>query len=140
QARIMLKDVKFDEFSNIFPNENACLKYLADLKWKDRYQCKKCSNTNFGKSKSLFGKRCTRCNYDESPTNDTLFHPLRFPITKAFYMVYLVSIRDKDITADELSKILSLRRETCWSFKRKIMLARKNAKRLGKSEEGDGWA
>lgn len=140
QARIMLKDVKFDEFSTIFPNENTCLKYLAELKWKESYQCKKCGNTNFGKSKSLYGKRCTKCNYDESPTNDTLFHRLRFPITKAFYMVYLVSIKDKNITVDELSKILSLRRETCWSFKRKIMMARKNAKKAGKSADNEGWA
>ncbi|MBX9853630.1 MAG: hypothetical protein K2X86_17945 [Cytophagaceae bacterium] len=140
QARILLKDVKFDEFSTVFPDERACLKYLSDLKWKDGYSCKKCSNPNFGRGKSLFGRRCTKCNYDESPTNDTLFHRLRFPITKAFYMVYLVSIKEKDITADELSEILTLRRETCWSFKRKIMTARKNARKIPLADDADGWA
>lgn len=139
QARVLLKDVKYEEFSTVFPDEKACFKYLADLKWKDGYRCKKCGNSNFGKGKSLFGKRCTKCNYDESPTNDTLFHRLRFPITKAFYMVYLVSVKDKDITADELSETLSLRRETCWAFKRKILLARKNSKKQSKAEEPDGW-
>jgi hypothetical protein len=132
--------VRFDEFSTVFPDEKSCLKYLADLKWKDGYKCKKCHNTNYGKGKSLFARRCTKCNYDESPTNDTLFHRLRFPITKAFYMVYLVSNKEKDITADELSEILTLRRETCWSFKRKILTARKNIKKTQSVENGDGWA
>jgi two-component system, sensor histidine kinase LadS len=54
-------------------------------------------------------------------------------------MVYLVSIKDKDITSDELSEILSLRRETCWSFKKKITIAKKNNKKTGKAEAADGW-
>lgn len=140
KARIMLKDVKFDEFSGVFPDERACLQYLAELKWKDGYHCKKCNNTTFGKSKTPFGRRCTKCNYDESPTTDTLFHRLRFPITKAFYMVYLVSIKDKSLTVDELSEILSLRRETCWSFRKKILESRKNSKTVRKGNEEDGWA
>jgi hypothetical protein len=139
QARVLLKDVNFDEFSHIFPDENSCFRYLAELKWKNGYQCRKCLNSNFGKGKGPFARRCTKCNYDESATNDTLFHRLRFPITKAFYMVYLVSIKDKDITSDELSEILSLRRETCWSFKKKITQAKKNIKKAGKAEAADGW-
>jgi hypothetical protein len=140
KARIMLKDVKFDEFSSVFPDERSCLQYLAELKWKDGYHCKKCNNTTFGKSKTPFGRRCTKCNYDESPTTDTLFHRLRFPITKAFYMVYLVSIKDNALTVDELSDILSLRRETCWSFRKKILESRKNSKSSRKGAEEDGWA
>ncbi len=140
KARIMLKDVKFDEFSSVFPDERSCLQYLAELKWKDGYRCKKCSNATFGKSKAIFGRRCTKCNYDESPTTDTLFHRLRFPITKAFYMVYLVSLKDNSLTVDELSDILSLRRETCWSFRKKILESRKNSKTTRKGIEEDGWA
>jgi len=140
KARIMLKDVRFDEFSSVFPDERSCVQYLAELKWKDGYQCKKCSNTTFGKSKTPFGRRCTKCNYDESPTTDTLFHRLRFPITKAFYMVYLVSLKDNSLTLDELSDILSLRRETCWSFRKKILESRKNSKTTRKGTDEDGWA
>jgi hypothetical protein len=140
KARILVKDVKFDEFSSVFPDERACLQYLAELKWKDGYHCKKCSNTTFGKSKTPFGRRCTKCNYDESPTTDTLFHRLRFPITKAFYMVYLVSTKETSLTVDELSDILSLRRETCWSFRKKILETRKNSKTIRKNIDEDGWA
>jgi hypothetical protein len=135
EARVLLKDVKFEDFSAVFPNENACLKYLSDLKWKEGYACKKCGNQSFGKGKNFLSRRCTKCNYVESPTNDTLFHRLRFPITKAFYMVYLVSVRDKNVTADELSEILDLRRETCWSFKRKILNAKKTIKKTEKTGE-----
>lgn len=140
KARILLKDARFDEFSSVFPDERACMQYLAELKWKEGYRCKKCENTIFGKSKQAFGRRCTKCNYDESATVDTLFHRLRFPINKAFYMVYLVSIKDQSATVDELSEILSLRRETCWSFRKKILEARKSSKTTRKHNEENGWA
>jgi hypothetical protein len=138
EARVLLKDVKFEEFSAVFPDENSCLKYLSELKWKDGFECRKCGNTSWGTGKAPFSRRCTRCNYVESPTNDTLFHRLRFPITKAFYMVYLVSVRDKNITADELSEILDLRRETCWAFKKKILQAKKGLKKHEKNGDMAG--
>ncbi|MFL5729769.1 MAG: transposase, partial [Cytophagaceae bacterium] len=138
-ARVLMKDVTPDEFSKIFPDENSCFKYLADMKWKEGYECKKCKNINSGKGKTIFSRRCTRCNYEESPTNGTLFHRLKFPISKAFYMVYLVSIKDPGITSDQLSEILDLRRETCWSFKKKITTARKSSRKPGKDERTDSW-
>jgi two-component system, sensor histidine kinase LadS len=135
QERILMKDVTTEEFHKIFPDENSCFRYLADMKWKDNYQCKKCRNENFGKGKTSFSRRCTKCNYEESATNGTLFHRLKFPISKAFYMVYLVSNKNPDITSDELSEILSLRRETCWSFKKKITLARKDSLKANSQED-----
>jgi two-component system, sensor histidine kinase LadS len=139
QTRVLMKDVTPEEFNKIFPDDNSCFRYLADMKWKDNYQCKKCSNENFGKGKTSFSRRCTKCNYEESATNGTLFHRLKFPINKAFYMVYLVSNKNPDITSDELSEILSLRRETCWSFKKKITLARKDSLKAHKEDKMNGW-
>ncbi|MBX9853651.1 MAG: transposase [Cytophagaceae bacterium] len=135
-ARVFLKGLKFEEFSDFFPDENSCLQYLVNLKWEKGYTCKKCGNESFAKGTSPFSRRCTKCNYIESPISDTLFHALKFPITKAFYMVYLVN-KDNDITADRLSEILSMRRETCWSFKKKILDAKKKNK--NKSLDSEGW-
>ena len=135
-ARVFLKGLKFEEFSNFFPDENSCLKYLVNLKWEKGYKCKKCGNENFAKDTRHFSRRCTKCNYIESPTSDTLFHALKFPITKAFYMVYLVN-KDNDITSDRLSQVLAMRRETCWSFKKKILSAKKKNK--GKLLDSQGW-
>jgi hypothetical protein len=139
-ANVLMKNVAPDEFNKIFPDEDSCFRYLADMKWKDNYQCKRCSNENFGKGKTSFSRRCTKCNYEESATNGTLFHRLKFPINKAFHIVYLVSVKNPDITSDELSEILSLRRETCWSFKKKITMARKDSgKAQTKADKVNEW-
>jgi hypothetical protein len=140
KSRVMHEDVSSEEFMRVFPDENACLKFLSDLKWKNGYTCRKCGYQKSGNSKTANGKRCKNCNYDESATTNTLFHKLKFPITKAFYMVYVVSTRDKNITLEELSEILSLRRETCWSFRQKILSAKKSFEDMNdKKEVAEGW-
>lgn len=135
KSRVLLQDVKLDEFRKVFPDEEACLKYLSEQKWKDGFKCRKCGYTKVTKSKFPQGRRCKNCNYDESATSDTLFHNLKFPITKAFYMIYLVSLKDTKVTLQELSEMLDLRKETCWRFRKKILAARENLRK----EEMDGW-
>ena len=140
KARVLMKEVDFAEFSQIFPDKESCFKYLEDLKWANGYKCKKCGNEKWCKGKDEFAKRCTKCRYDESCTAYTIFHKLKFPITKAFYMLFLVYASKDKITSLELSEILDLRQSTCWNFNNKIkdMLAKNKKKPL--DQDIDGWA
>jgi len=137
KARIMQKIVSFEEFQNLYADENSCLEYLSNLKWATGYKCEKCKNSNYSKGPVPFSRRCSKCSYIESATANTLFYRLKFPIIKAFYMVFLVSNRN-EITADELSEKLSLRRQTCWAFKRKVLDAINFKKRP--KNDSDGWS
>jgi hypothetical protein len=137
KARVMQKIVSFEEFQNIYSDENACLDYLSNLKWAKGYKCEKCGNTNYSKGPVPYSRRCSKCSYIESATANTIFYRLKFPIVKAFYMVFLVSNRN-EITADELSEKLSLRRQTCWAFKRKVLDAIQTKKRP--KTDTDGWS
>jgi two-component system, sensor histidine kinase LadS len=137
KARVMQKIVSFEEFQNIYSDENACLDYLSNLKWAKGYKCEKCGNTNYSKGPVPYSRRCSKCSYIESATANTIFYRLKFPIVKAFYMVFLVSNRN-EITADELSEKLSLRRQTCWAFKRKVLDAIQAKKRP--KTDTDGWS
>jgi len=127
KARLMLKDLTFDEFKKIYPDEESCFKYLADIKWSKAYVCKKCNNKNSSNGKTPFSKRCTKCGYDESVTSFTLFHNSKIPITTSFYLVYLV-LAHKNISSHELSDKLGLRQKTCWAFKKKIVEAIEGSK------------
>ncbi len=138
-ARVLMKDVNFEEFSKIFPDKEACLKYLENLKWAKSYECKKCGNTKWCDGKEENSKRCTKCRYDESPTAYTIFHKLKFPINKAFYMLFLVYANKEKITSLELSQILSLRQSTCWNFNKKITEALKTKKKVHDNDL-DGWS
>ena len=138
KARVLMKDVNFEEFSGIFPDKESCLTYLANLKWAKGYECKKCGNTKWCDGKEEHYKRCTKCRYDESPTAYTIFHKLKFPINKAFYVLFLVYANKEKITSLELSHILSLRQSTCWTFNKKV-LDLLSKKKKNYDNEIDGW-
>jgi hypothetical protein len=118
-ARVGRKNMEYEEFRKIFPDELTCLRFL-EKKWDDGYACRKCKNDKFLPGKNKFDRRCSRCGYNESPSAFTLFHGIKFPIEKAFYILHLVIADRNDMTIDEISQILDLRRNTCWGFKDKV--------------------
>lgn len=111
------------KFNRRFKDDNDCLIYLSDIKWKDGYSCKKCGNDKFSIGKKPQNRRCTKCNYDESPTVGTLFEKLKFSILIAFHIVFKISTKKKGMSSLELSNEFELRQKTCWSFKLKIQQA-----------------
>lgn len=117
------KSLSLFEFQEKFPDTDSCLSYLADMKWSKSYNCRKCDHAHYCKGMAAHSRQCTRCNYTESATAQTLFHMVKFDLVKAFYIVYFVSTNKKGITSTELSRKLGLRQKTCWSFKRKVMKA-----------------
>ncbi len=64
-----------------------------------------------------------------------IFYRLKFPIVKAFYILYLVST-GRELTVDELSELISLRCETCWAFRNKVMDIMRTRKRFKNPREG----
>jgi hypothetical protein len=140
KARVMVEEVDFEEFSKIFPGEESCYRYLAELKWDKGYVCRKCQHTRFCEGKDKYSRRCTRCRYDESPTAYTIFHRLKFDVVKAFYMVFLVYANKGKITSLELSQLLHLRQSTCWTFSKKVTSAMKERKKNANDNDAHGWS
>ncbi|WP_375437459.1 7TM diverse intracellular signaling domain-containing protein [uncultured Hymenobacter sp.] len=119
-ARVLSQEVDFGEFSQIYPDKDACLTYLADLKWAHGYHCRKCGHDNYCEGREPHSRRCTRCRYVESATAYTLLQKCKFSIVKAFYAVFLLHTHKGNYSAQELSRVLDLRRATCWSFSQKV--------------------
>jgi hypothetical protein len=139
KLRILLKDVGLDEFKLAFPNENSCLQFLAELKWENGYACKKCGYRRSISGLSPFSRRCKACDYNESPTAHTLFHRLRFDITKAFYMVYLLSKKADEMSLDELSETLDLNKELIRWYKKRLELRKKFIEDHQTSQKNINW-
>ncbi len=124
KSRILLHEVSLDEFKEIFPNESACYRFLEELKWSQGFVCKKCGSEAYSQGDKLFARKCRKCKYNESITNNTLFQGLKFPIEKAFYIAYR-TFKDTDkITVEELSQLVSLRAATVWAFRKKVQEAK----------------
>lgn len=136
------KSLSLFDFQKMFPDDNACLAYLAEMKWKEGFKCKKCGNTKFCRGIKELDRQCTKCRRLESPTSGTLFHLCKFPLLKAFHIVYFVSTNKNGISSTELSRKLELRQKTCWLFRLKVMNAMEssgNFPLIGKVEVDESY-
>ena len=132
KARVSSEQMSYEEFSNIYNTDIACLKYLEELKWKNGFVCTKCGNTKFIPIQKNLSRRCTKCAYIESATTGTIFQAIKFPLTKAFYIVYYCTLDKQEMTIDQLSDLLELRRNTCWSFRKRVLEAKAEKIESGK--------
>ena len=133
-ARIMQKRVSFDEFKKLYPDNEACHRFIDELKSSKEFYCKKC---HYHKCSKGFdhSRRCSRCNYVETIITGTIFAGIKFPITKAFYLLFLMN-DGRHYTIVELSELVDLRQQTCWTFKKRVEERTRN---LNVQKNKDGW-
>lgn len=135
--RILLKNISFEEFKNSYPDDDACMAFVEQLKYKNGFKCKKCGNLKYSKGNTPFSRRCSKCNHIERIFTDTIYSGLKFPILKAFYLTYIVS-SGKKVTIYQLSEELDLRKQTCWAFQKRMQEIITTKK--GKLKNKDGWS
>jgi hypothetical protein len=138
--RVMSADVDFEEFSKIYPDRESCNLFLAELKWKNGYTCKKCKNTHYYPGHIPYSRRCSKCGYEESVTTYTIFHNTRIPINKAFYMVFLIFSSKGKISSHKLSELLGIRQSTCWTYGSRIKTVMEERKSKLKKANKNGWS
>ena len=119
-SKIFNEGLSPEQLEEMFHSDEKCFEFLANLKWEKGFVCKKCGNNNSCPGKEPFSRRCTKCKSKETATNGTIFHGVKFPISKAFYIAYNVCKGKEDISSYEFGRRLSLRQMTCWNFKTKI--------------------
>ncbi len=110
----------------LFEDSNKVLEMISKIKWEDGFVCKKCSNTNYCEGKTPFSRRCTRCKKEESASAHTIFHNIKFPINKAFYIAYHVCAKEENYSSYTFADELNLNQMTCWKFKKRINECVKN--------------
>ena len=139
-ARIEAREVDFGEFSQIYPDKDACLHYLADLKWAHHpYRCRKCSHEKSCEAREPYAQRCTRCRYVESATTGTVLQKCKFSIIKALYAVFLLHAHRGSYPPAELARVLELRPATSWAFAQKVLAALQRRRQAPDYEEGEPW-
>jgi putative intracellular protease/amidase len=109
-----------DVATELFENSEKVLKFVADIKWKDGFTCRSCGHTNYCEGKTPSSRRCTRCKKEESAAAHTIFHNIKFPINKAFYIAYNVCVLGNDFSSYNYADQLELNQMTCWKFRKRI--------------------
>jgi len=86
------------EFSDRFKTDEDCKKYLADIKWKDGFECLKCGHKR-GQIRKDYSRTCNKCSHQESATSNTLFHKVKFGVRKAFFIAFEMGTSTKSLSA-----------------------------------------
>lgn len=120
KAHVLKQEVDLAEFMRLFPDEEACYRHLADLKWTQGYSCRRCGQQAYAAGTGPFARRCSKCGYNESATNGTIFHRTHLPILKGFQMLFLLFANGGKVSSTELSQLLDIRQNTCWKFSKKV--------------------
>ncbi|MDB5009798.1 MAG: chromosome partitioning protein ParA [Mucilaginibacter sp.] len=137
--RVMSTDVDFEEFSRIYPDREACFKFLSDLKWDNGYACRKCGNVNYSNGHLPYSRRCSKCGYDESVIAYTILQNTRIPINKALYIIFLMYSTKGKISSHKLSEIVDIRQSTCWVYSTRIKKLMEYKKKELRNAGSQGW-
>ncbi len=121
------KKISFKEFQLMFPSDKQAFRFIAELKWQDGFNCKKCQSSEWIEGLQLHSRKCSMCRYEESVTANTLFHGIKFPIIKALYISLTTVLKRDSVTVKEIATEIDLREATVWAFRKKTLVKIENA-------------
>lgn len=131
---IFKEDITPEMAQELFLDNEKVLKFVADIKWQHGFVCRNCGHTNYCDGKTPSSRRCTRCKKEESAAAHTIFHNIKFPISKAFFIAYNVCVLGNEFSSYNFSDQLGLNQMTCWKFRKRIHTCMSNANNPEKSK------
>ena len=118
------KSMSLIEFQRKFATEKACQQHLFRLRWPDGYTCPRCKHDQayFHRTRHLY--QCKACGYQASVTAGTIFHRTRTPLSKWFWMIFLMGRQKSGISMLSLQRMLEIKTyRTVWVMGHKIRKA-----------------
>ena len=115
----------FQEFDKWFSSENACLEYVARLRWPEGFVCSVCGVKP--DKPSLMGRGlflCRKCKRQTSIIAGTLFHRSHKPLRTWFLAMWFVMSQKHGASALGLKRVLGLGSyNTAWAWLHKLRRA-----------------
>ena len=114
---------KLSDLELRFATEEACRKYLANLRWPSGFSCPRCGGTEaWSMSNGLM--RCRSCEYKVSLTAGTIFEGTRKPLLMWFRAIWWVVGQKNGASAKGIQRMLELGSyQTAWAWLHKIRRA-----------------
>lgn len=106
-----------------FPDDAACLEYLAGLRWPQGFSCPACQGLEFWRTgRGLW--MCRACGRKTSVTAGTIFHRTRTPLSTWFAAIWFLTSQKNGISAQGLQRVLGFGSyETAWAWMHKLRRA-----------------
>ncbi len=113
----------YQELLAWFPDDAACLEYLAAVRWPDGFVCPACGGRDAWRTgQGLW--MCQDCGRKTSLTAGTIFHRTRTPLSTWFAAIWFVTSQKNGISAQGLQRVLGFGSyETAWAWMHKLRRA-----------------
>jgi transposase len=109
------------EFKKRYPNDNACLDKIFQLKYGHLEACPECGcKAEFRRIKTRRCYQCRHCYAQFYPTAGTPFEKTRKPLSDWFYVIFLFTTTRNGVAAKEIERQLGCGYETAWRMGHKI--------------------
>jgi transposase-like protein len=98
-----------------FRSEEVCRDYLEKVRWADgKPNCPRCNSESVSEITTRNQFDCNACRCRFSVTSGTIFDNTKLPLWKWFAAVYLMLESKKAMSANQISRTLSITYKTAW--------------------------
>lgn len=111
------------EFFERFPDDDACLRHIMEVRYGQRHVCQACGvEGTFHKLTERRAFSCASCGDHVYPCADTIFKDSRTPLRVWFYAIYLFVATRHGVSGKELERSLGFTYKTAWRMGQQIRL------------------
>eukprot|EP01037_Dinobryon_pediforme_P017889 gene17893-18120_t len=109
------------QFFARFPNDEACLNHVMEVRYGMRHVCEKCGkDTTFHKITERRAFSCAACGHHVYPCAGTIFQDSRTSLQSWFYAIYLFVTTRHGVSGKELQRTLGVTYKTAWRMGQQI--------------------
>lgn len=109
------------DFFNRFPDNDACLKHVMDVRYGMRHICAKCGqNATFHRLSKRKAYACSGCGHHVYPCAGTIFEDSRTSLQIWFYAIFLFVTTRHGVSGKELQRQLGVTYKCAWRMGHQI--------------------
>jgi transposase len=124
----MSQKLTVQQFFQRFPDDDACLEHVMDVRYGLRHECRACKKeATFHRMSERRAYACARCGDHLYPCAGTIFQDSRTSLQLWFYATYLFVTTRHGVSARELKRVLGVTLKTAWRIGHKIRELAKRA-------------
>ncbi len=105
------RQMTIGEFEELFPDDDACKRYLEERRWPEGVHCPRCGNEKvYPVTNRPFHWQCTKCaaagGYRFSVIAGTIFENTNIGLRDWFRVVYMMLTAKKGVAALEVQRVM----------------------------------
>jgi len=113
----------YREFVEMFPNDNACADFLAQLRWPEGFICPSCKKSSIPWKESRKRIACSFCRHQTSVTVGTIFDKTRTALTTWFEAAWHVTTAKNGMSAKTLERTMGISYRVAWTMLQRFRVA-----------------